>query len=196
MTVGRLKILRIEVDGHFRGSSDVPRPWVAQIDGPDARWGLARTFIQCLRDWRGAHRANSGNLYGVVAAFPLHDGKLYEVCRLRGKSSKRHVAREFWRVVDGKMVELEPSEALALADGYDGPAVEHTVADGTKVALVTGLGTPTPLGFVMADGRRLFRLRDGHIHEVMTDTGRELLAVRDGDVASISDMEALAWLMR
>lgn len=33
MNTGAIKMLRIEVDGHFHGSSDVPRPWVARIDG-------------------------------------------------------------------------------------------------------------------------------------------------------------------
>lgn len=196
MTVGHLKILRIEIDGHFRGSRDVPRPWVAQIDGPDSRYGLARTFVECLRDWRDARRANSGNLYGLVAAFPLHEGKLYEVSRLRGRPSKRHVAREFIRVVDGKMIEIKPTEALAIADGYQGVTVEHAVPDGTQVSLVTGIGTPAPLGFVMQGASRLYLLREGHIHEVCVDSARTLVMVREGEIVPVTDKEAMAWLMR
>lgn len=197
---GTLKILRIEVDGHFRGSSDVPKPWVAQIDGVDAKYGLARTFIDRLNDYRAARRARSGNLYGVVAAFPLHEGKLYEVSRMRGKPSKRHVAREFWRVESGKMVELEPMEALAIADPLDGPAVEHRVPDGTRVSRVDGLGTPAVCGFVLSErdrgghADRLYRLRADAVHEVDTGDCRYLILTDGLRPSRISQLDALALL--
>lgn len=197
---GELKILRIEVDGHFHGSSDVPKPWVAQIDGVDAKYGLARTFVQQLRDYRGARRAWSGNLHGVVAAFPLHEGKLYEVSRLRGKTSKRHVAREFWRVEAGKLVELGPMEALAAADPQPGAVLEHAVPDGTRITRVDGLGTPAVCGFVLG-GRdrggqadRLYRLRVGAIHEVETGDARHLVIVGDRGVERVSQAEAITRL--
>lgn len=63
---GALKILRIEVDGHYHGSSDVPKPWVAQIDGVDAKYGLARTFVQRLNDYRGARRDGEDRLRWIL----------------------------------------------------------------------------------------------------------------------------------
>lgn len=114
---GQLYILKIELDGHFHGSPDVPRPWVAQITGADPKYGLARTFVDAKNDWSQASRARSGNIYGRVACFPLRDGNLYEVQRCRGSSSKRHVVREFLAIEGGKRVPLEPLEALARLDG-------------------------------------------------------------------------------
>lgn len=87
MPPGRMKLLRIEVDGHFHGSPVVPRPWVAKITGTDPRFGLRREFVQTLNDWEHARRACSGNLYGVVANFPVREGHVHEVSRLRGSPS-------------------------------------------------------------------------------------------------------------
>lgn len=191
---GALKILRIEVDGHFHGSSDVPKPWVAQIDGVDEKYGLARTFVQRLNDYRDARRARSGNTYGVVAAFPLHEGKLYEVSRLRGRPSKRHVAREFLVVEGGAMRDLEPAEALAIADPHPGPAVEHVAADGTRIARIDQIGTPTVCGFAVVDEERLYRLRVGAIHEVSTATERYLVIADEHGSERITQAEAIARL--
>lgn len=193
MTNGAIKILRIEIDSHFHGSSDVPRPWVARIDGIDRKYGLARTFIDRLNDYREASRSMRGRLRGVVAAFPLRAGHLYEVSRLRGKSSKRHVAREFLRVDDGRLVELSASEALAVIDGHQN-AIEHRVPDHTELAIVHGLGAPEPLGFVIVDGRRLYRLREGAIHEISHEQQRWLVHVVAGKLLRITQREALAVL--
>lgn len=176
-----LKLLRIEVDGHFHGSSDVPQPWVARVDGVDRRYGLARTFIDRIRDWRGYRRSWSGRNYGVVAAFALRMGHLYEVSRLRGRPSKRHVAREFWRYnLDGARTELEPIDALALAEAYAGPVVVADYEEGTRVSVVHGLGTPEQLGWVVVDERRLYRLRDGHVHEIVHPNSEAQLVLVDG----------------
>lgn len=189
-----IKILRIEIDGHFRGSRDVPKPWVAQIDGVDATYGLARTFVQQLRDYRGARRACSGNLYGVVAAFPLHEGRMYEVSRLRGRASKRHLAREFLLVDGGKRRQIDPIEALAIAEAHAGPTLEYIVPDGTRVARVDGLGSPTICGFVIVDGDRLYRLRVGAVHEVDTGVDRHLIVAGEHRAKRITQTDALARL--
>jgi hypothetical protein len=110
-------VLTIEIDGHFHGSSDVPRPWVATILGTDPKYGLRREFVRAMTDWKDAHVAWSGNVYGREARFLLRDGNLYEVSRLRGKSSKRYQAREFLAVEGRKRIKLEPEEALARVDG-------------------------------------------------------------------------------
>jgi len=86
---GALYFLRIEVDGHFHGGPPV-KPWVAEITGTCPRYGLARDFIRPMNDWAGARVAWSGNTYGVIATFPLREGRLYEVQRCEGNSSKRH----------------------------------------------------------------------------------------------------------
>lgn len=192
---GALKILRIEVDGHFHGSADVPKPWVAQIDGVDPKYGLARTFVQRLNDYRDARRARSGNTYGVVAAFPLHEGKLYEVSRLRGRSSKRYVSREYMRVEGGKLVGMEPTEALAIADPHAGAVLEYVTPEATWVARVDRIGTPAVCGFVLVDGNRLWRLRVGAIHEVDTGADRYLVLADDGRAQRISQAEAIAHLI-
>jgi hypothetical protein len=193
--MGALKILRIVIDGHFHGSADVPKPWVAQIDGVDAKFGLARTFVQRLNDYRGARQAISGNTHGVVAAFPLHDGHLYEVSRIRGRSSKRYVAREFLRVVDGETVPIEPAEALATAEPHPGPVIEYVAADATSIARADRLGTPTACGFVLIGrdrGERMFRLRVGSIHEIRTGEDCYLALAEADRVRKISHPDAIA----
>lgn len=37
-----IKMLRIKLDSHYHGSSDVPRPWVARVDGPDPIYEVSR----------------------------------------------------------------------------------------------------------------------------------------------------------
>jgi hypothetical protein len=120
-------ILKIEIDGHFHGGEPV-KPWVAEITGPDPKFGLACQFIKAMNDCSEARQAWSGNIYGRVSHYPLRDGGLYEVQRCRGKSSKRHVVREFNRVTDGKRVTLTPEEALSILDGGQ-PAVIYRMAD-------------------------------------------------------------------
>jgi hypothetical protein len=195
MSVGTLKILRIEVDGHFRGSADVPKPWVARIGGVDPKYGLARTFIDRLNDYRMARRARSGNTYGVVAAFPLHEGDLYEVSRCRGSASKRYVAREFIEIAGGKTLAIDPLDALARAEGYAGPTIKYAVPDGTRVARVDGLGTPAVCGFVIVSDDRIYRLRVGAVHEVDTGTERYLAFAGERRVDRVSQSQALAHLV-
>jgi hypothetical protein len=113
-------LLHIEEDAHFRGGPP-PKPWVAEITGLHHRFGLARNFVRALRDYRNAHVAWSGNVYGVVATFPLWEGKLYEVAWCKGRSSKRRFVREFFLVEGGKMVERTPEEALSYATEIHAP---------------------------------------------------------------------------
>ena len=193
------KTLRIEIDGHFHGSSDVPKPWVAQIDGVDLKYGLARTFVQQLRDYTEARRAWSGNKYGIVAAFPLHDGRLYEVSRLRGTSSKRHVAREFLVVGDGKICEITPTEALRLAEPYPGPTIEYSVPEGTSITRIEGIGSPTVCGFVLVGSsrsERLFVLRENSIYQITTELDQGLILVEDGRTRSITQRAAAEYLFK
>lgn len=109
-----LVLLKIEEDGHHRGGKP-PRPWAAEITGLDPKFGLARSFVPALRDYRDAHAAWSGNVYGVVATFPLREGRLYEVARAEGRPSKRVFVRRFWFVEGGEMHERTAEEALAWA---------------------------------------------------------------------------------
>lgn len=197
-----LSILKIEIDGHFHGSSDVPRPWVAEITGTCPRYGLQRQFIDVMNDWKDAKRAWSGNIYGRVAHFPLRDGRLYEVSRLRGRSSKRHQVREFIAVDGGKQLPIEPEAALARVDG-GGSALVHSTADsivdgshpvGSWIAHITALGTPAQLGWVVVGGMRHYRLRPG-IHEIVRDGERHFVRASDESISSITEREALTWLL-
>lgn len=193
---GKLKILRIEIDSHFHGSAEVPRPWVAQIGGPCPKYGLVRTFLQPLNDWSRASRTWRGRSRGVVSCFSLRGGHLYEVSRLRGKPSKRHVARAFLRVPeDGSAMEpLEAAAALAVADPCL-DAVPHLVPDGTSVALIRGIGTPRPLGFVVIGAERLYQLRPDALHEVIAPSGaQDLIVTGNGTASRITSEEALRWL--
>lgn len=191
-----LKLYRIEIDGHFHGSRQVPRPWVARIDGPCDRYGLARTFIDPMRDYRGYRRAMSGNEYGVVATFPLRSGHLYEVSRLRGRSSKRHVSREFYWLDGQEMQPLEPAEALDRVEGGDGRTLRLVDAGEESsrwVARVTGLGRPRPVAFVADDRDRIYRLRIGGLFEVVGEQ-RRLVVSTETAVTEVTDEEAWAWL--
>lgn len=197
---GVLYMLRIEIDGHFHGSGDVPKPWVARIDGPSPRFGLARTFIPVMNDWRDAKKAWSGNTYGVVATFPLRQGALYEASRLRGTSSRRHVAREFFWLENKKMRKMEPIDALATACGEsDRAASILNLADDRdvppSVALVEGLGAAKRLGFVVVDGDRKYRLLNEHLYEVRErDQDPRLVVASAGAFKTLSQQEAMQWL--
>lgn len=191
-------VLKIEIDGHFHGGEPV-KPWVAEIRGTCPRFGLQRKFLDPLNDWSQSKRAWSGNVYGRVSHFPLREGKLYEVQRCRGRSSKRHVVREFERVVGGKREKLTPEDALAIADG-GGDAAVISVKEGDQVerswvARITGLGTPERIGFVIVDFARRYRLVDG-LYEVMERGKRSYVGVRDQQVQRLDHEEAIAWLRR
>lgn len=193
---GQLYLLRIEVDGHFHGGPPV-HPWVAEITGPDATYGLARTFIRAMRDYAHARVSWRGNLYGVVATYPLRDGRLYEVCRGEGNSSKRRMVRRFIAIEHGKQVRLEPDDALARVDGGRPSALyrvpETTEPAQTWVARVTGLGTPERLGFVLVGPERRYRLIDG-VYEVVREGRRSFIGVSQQQVTQLTDREALTWV--
>jgi len=194
---GMLHILKVEIDGHYHGGEPV-RPWVAEILGPDPRYGLARKFIDPKNDWSQASRSMRGNIYGRVACFPLRDGNLYEVQRCRGKPSKRRVVREFVAIEGGKRVALEPFEALARVGGGDTAArlALPEDRDGTTwVARVTGLGTPERVAFVAFDGERLYRLPPG-VYEVVEQGRRRFVGVQVDALTRLSEQEAWSWLTK
>lgn len=188
-------MLKIEIDGHFHGGEPV-KPWVAEITGLDPKWGLARRFLDAHNDWSQASSSMRGRIYGRVAHFALRDGRLYEVQRCTGNSSKRRVVREFLAVAGVKRSRLAPLEALARVDG-GGPAATLSLPedrDGTSwVALITRLGTPDRLGFVGDGSDRRYRLRDG-LYEVVERDQRRFVGVRDCAISKLSSKEALAWL--
>jgi hypothetical protein len=169
---------------------------VAAILGTDPKYGLRREFVRPMTDWANARRAWSGNIYGREARFMLRDGGLYEVCRLRGKPSKRHVAREFVAIEERKRVAMAPAEALARVDGLGDCATFRIPEDkdGTSwVARIVGLGTPERIGFVTVDDERLYRLSNG-LYEVVESGDRRLVGVREHAVRNLTNKEALSWL--
>lgn len=196
-----LYVLRIEVDGHWHGSGEVPQPWVARVEpGANEKYGLNRTFVDRMNDWRDARRAWSGNKYGVVATWALREGAMYEVCRARGRASKRHMAREFRWCEDGKMHERTADDAIDLAEQDSSPAAVVELRDDPDdrpwVAEVTGLGMPRHLAFATVSNNRRFRLREGCVYELAELGERRLVRVMAGKAITVSQEEAFAWLQR
>lgn len=192
-----LYMLRIEVDGHFHGSPDVPKPWAALITGPSPKYGLAREFVKPMNDWRDASKAWSGNTYGVVATFPLRNGNLYEVERLRGKPSKRHVAREYYAIEDGKRVRIHPEDVLRRVAGIS-DAIALDIDDDRDsppwVAEVTRVGSTSKQGFVLIDGKRRYLLRPGGLYEISDRRGLRLVHARADAPEELTQREAIQWL--
>lgn len=192
-----IRVLRIGIDGHFHGSPVVPKPWVARVAGPCPRYGLAREFVEANMDWRESRRAWSGNLYGRVCTFPLRTDNLYEVSRLRGRSSKRYIAREFVWCSSEKFEPQTVEDVLAFVNGDSLPAtflrIDDDRDDRPWVAEVTGLGTPRHLGWVVVDGVRLYRLREGGVFEVRRPAeAPKLVTVEHGRVTTLRAAEAWA----
>lgn len=195
--MGLFTVLEIEIDGHFHGSRDVPKPWVAAILGTDPKFGLKREFVTPMMDWSEARKAWSGNIYGRTARFLLRDGGLYEVSRLRGRPSKRYLAREFLAVEDRKRIPLSAEDALARVDGLgECPIfrITENKAATSWVARITGLGTPERLGFVVDDGERLYRLQDGLYEVVEPESEKRFIGVSNNSIVKLTEQEALAWL--
>lgn len=91
------------------------RPWVAQITGRDARHGLARTFLNHLKDYKDANGTGSR---GVYLTYVLRDGFLYEVRELLSWSRER---RYFCRVAAGQIVEMTAEEVARYLDASTSP---------------------------------------------------------------------------
>lgn len=186
---GGMYMLKIEIDGHIHGLAGAPKPWVARIDGPDPKYGLAREFMTQFNDWEKAHRARSGNIYGRVAHFMLRRGHIYEVSRLRGKPSRRHITREFAWVGDCDPEPISSEQALDRIAGVTGVSM-HVADEGDPLSRVLGLGYPVPMPWVVRDGRRLYRLVE---HQVYALADR-LLGVTNGEVVKLDQEEAWKWL--
>jgi hypothetical protein len=195
---GALHMLRIEIDGHFHGSKDVPRPWVAKITGISAKFGLAREFVDPMNDWRDASKAWSGNTYGVVATFPLRDGNIYECSRTRGNPSKRHVVREFYAIEGGKRLKIEPEDALGRTIDITDAVVFDVAEDPDSppwVAEVTRVGSTAKQGFVLIDRERRYLLRRKAMYEVKDSNGLRLIVTdQSARVSTLTQLEALEWL--
>lgn len=194
---GPFYFLRIEIDGHFHGGAPV-KPWVAEITGACPRYGLQRNFMRPMNDWKDASRAMSGNLYGVVATYPLREGRLYEVQRCEGNPSKRRVVRRFIEIRAGKQNRLTPLEALAHVDGFE-RAIELRLREPEEsqpvsVSHVRGFADLAPQGFVLVDQQRHYRLVEGGVYSIVEGETRRLVGARDGKVTKLSEQEAWAWL--
>lgn len=188
---GPLYLHRIEVDGHFHGGPPV-KPWAAHITGTDPKYGLAREFVRPLNDWAEAHAAWSGNVYGIVATFPLRSGSIYEISRPRGNSSKRYIHRGFYRVDGSKLRAVKPLDVLAAVDG-GAPSTVLRVAEREPYPAVVDVLKVAPIGFVLDGSERIYRLRAG-LYRVEECDGTRLI-LSDGESASgITRKEAATWL--
>jgi len=96
--------LHREIDW-LRGQRRLIWPWVARITGIDERYGLAREFVRCHKDYS---RANSTGSRGIYAYYILGDG-IYEVNQ---RESWKRTRRYFIRVVEDKITEISREEVL------------------------------------------------------------------------------------
>lgn len=80
------------------------RPWVAEITGKDAKYGLARKFVDGTRDYS---RANSKRTRGVYTTYTLVPGRVYECSDPRSWS---RTERYFARVVDGELETMDAEQ--------------------------------------------------------------------------------------
>jgi len=170
-------ILRIEVPAHYKGGSPI-KPWVATIDGIHPKWGLSRSFITPMNDWSNAHSAWSGNLYGVVATWLLRENVLYEI------RSGPH-QRQFARFENGKSTSVEPLQALRVADGGGDAAVLKVVENVLDRPWVRDVSAAQRNGFVLDDGVRIYRLRDGHRYRVYEGSSERMVVVRGAQIDRI-----------
>lgn len=195
--MSKLYMFSLEVDGHFHGGKPV-KPWVAQILGPSSQYGLKREFVQPLNDWKQAHRAWSGNTYGVVARFPLRDSAVYEISQCFGNSSKRYVERRFYRIDNMRKHRLDLFDTLnfVVNDPRDGELARFPEdrANPISVKEVTGLAELRTIGFVVQNNERVFLLRHGAVYRIGDLEKSKLVGFgRDGQ-HTLTEAEALVWL--
>lgn len=80
--------------------------WVAEITGPDEKYGLARSFLRCKMDYS---QANSKGSRGIFAEYILSQGKVYEV---KSQESWGRSIRYFCTVgPEGDIIELDEETA-------------------------------------------------------------------------------------
>lgn len=80
--------------------------WVAEITGPDEKYGLARTFLRGKMDYS---KANSKGSRGIWAEYILSQGKVYEV---KSQESWGQSRRYFCTVGDeGDIIEINEEAA-------------------------------------------------------------------------------------
>lgn len=80
--------------------------WVAEITGPDEKYGLSRVFLKGKIDYS---KSNGKGSRGIFAEYILSPGKIYEV---KSQETWRRCRRYFCIVGDsGEIVELDESTA-------------------------------------------------------------------------------------
>lgn len=90
------------------------QPWVAEITGLDARYGLARRFLPGRHDYR---RANDRGTRGVRAWWVLESGHVYQA-RYR-TSWDKWVTRWLTVTAGGDITDVTEEEARQHAAGLD-----------------------------------------------------------------------------
>lgn len=82
-------------------------PWVARIDGPDPRYGLARVFLDGRRSYRHASRTGSR---GIWQWYELHEGHIYEVF---APLTATKWDRYFCRVLNGQIKRIDKEDVAS-----------------------------------------------------------------------------------
>jgi hypothetical protein len=85
----------------------MPRPWVADILGPDPTYTYRRRFVRAKKDYS---KANSKGSRGVYLWYVLESGHVYEVNERKTWSTTE---RYFVRVADDGGIVRVPAEEVA-----------------------------------------------------------------------------------
>lgn len=94
----------LQVEGEVIGNK---KPWIAQITGPDEKFGLERKFLSGARDWS---QANSKRTRGVKDYFTITMPGIYEYSLPR---NWKKTDRGFWAIAEaGEKVEITMGEVL------------------------------------------------------------------------------------
>jgi hypothetical protein len=105
--------------GMSRELNRMARPWVAEIVGPDDRYGWRRRFLSHKADYR---QANGGGTRGVWFWWTLESGRVYEA-KYRTTWSLSSIMQRFLTVDDdGEIKDLTEDEvrewmATAASEG-------------------------------------------------------------------------------
>lgn len=98
------KVEVIGYGGGRRGAAPPKRPWLAEITGLSARYGLHREFLQGQLDWENANRTGTR---GVHMYWVLSPGRVYEASWSESWARRE---RAFLRVADGTVEQISGEE--------------------------------------------------------------------------------------
>lgn len=90
--------------GRRRNLIPPKRPWLAEITGLSAKYGLRREFPPAQMDWENANRSGAR---GVYMQWVLAPGRVYEAA---WPETWTRQAQAFLRVIDGRIEQIGREE--------------------------------------------------------------------------------------